>query len=64
MKRLQLPRCLRDEQAHFPMSGVKAQRYGSSIFRPQSTVRAENQEFWVKKTPGVPTHAGILRQAE
>jgi hypothetical protein len=46
------------------MSGVKAKRNGLSIFRPQSTVRAENQELWVKKAPGVPTHACILRQAE
>jgi hypothetical protein len=46
------------------MSGVKAQRNRLSIFRPQSTVRAENQELWVKKTRGIPPHAGILRQAE
>ena len=44
----QLACCLGYKQSNFPMSSVKPQSNGSSIGRPHSPVRAQNQEFGVE----------------
>ena len=63
-QRFQLARGLGDKQTHFPVAGVKVECDGFAAFRAQATMRAQDQEFGVEQSRGIPSHAGILRQPE
>ena len=63
-QRFQLPRGFGHQQAHLPVTGVKAQRNGFAVFRAQAAMRTQDQEFRIEQSRRLPPHAGILRQAE
>ena len=64
LERFQLARGLGDEQTHLPVAGVKSQRDGFAVFRAQTAVRAQDQKLRIEQPRRIPSHAGILRQAE
>jgi len=64
MQQLQFARCLGHQQAHLPVAAVKAQSDGLAIFGAQAAMRAQDQKLGIKQPRRLPTHAGILRQAE
>ena len=53
-----------NEQSDFPMTGVITKSDGLAVGRAQPALRAQNQELFAPHLGGIPTHAGILRQAE
>ena len=61
---LQLARGFGDQQADFPVAGVKTERDGLPIFSAHAAVRAENEELGIEQPRGLPAHAGVLGEAE
>ena len=62
--RLQFPRCLCDQQADFPVPGVKSERNGLAVFRAQAAMRAEDQKLRIEETIRLPAHSGVLGETE
>ncbi len=53
-----------DEQADFPVAGVKSQSNGAAVFGAKAAVGAEDEDFGPGETRRVPAHAGVLAQSE
>ncbi len=64
MQVAELARGLGDEQADLPMAGVEAECDGSAVLGAETAVGAEDEELGVEETGGLPSHAGVLGEAE
>ena len=60
----QLARGFGDEQADFPVAGVKSQSNGAAVFGAKAAMGAEDEDFGPGETRRVPAHAGVLAQSE
>ena len=61
---LQLSRGGLDQQVYFPVSGMKAQSDGRAVGGAEAAAGREDQELLPAQLGHVPSHTGILRQAE
>ena len=52
------------QQPDFPMAGVIAQRDRSAVAGANAAMGAEDQDLGTAQLLRIPTHAGILREAE
>ena len=46
------------------MAGVETESDGLAIFRAQAAMRAQDQKLRIEESIRLPTHAGVLTQAE
>jgi len=53
-----------DQQADLPMPGVVTQRNRLAVGRPQTSLRAEDEELPAVQFGGIPPHAGVLGEAK
>jgi hypothetical protein len=52
------------ESTDLPMAGVEAEGDRSAVFGAESAVGAEDEDFGAEEMGGVPSHAGVLAEAE
>ena len=61
---VELERCLAHEQADLPVPRVVPERDGRAVVVPETALGGEDEELVAPDLRRLPTHAGVLREAE
>jgi hypothetical protein len=53
-----------NESPDLPVAGVEAESDGGAVFGAKAAMGAEDEDLGTKETRGIPSHAGVLAEAE